>query len=86
MPYGVCATKNEGVYSRLDVWGIPEHQEKNISLRVKGGNTFLFDYRAYGSDLYLLQRIEIKRAVACFRILEAAYLRLHNATPHIIFP
>lgn len=23
MPYGVCATKNEGVYSRLDVWGIP---------------------------------------------------------------
>lgn len=55
MPYDVCATKNEGVYSRLDVWGIPEHQEKNISLRVKGGNTFLFDYRAYGSDLYLLQ-------------------------------
>lgn len=54
MPYDVCATKNEGVYSRLDVWGIPEHQEKNISLRVKGGNTFLFDYRAYGSDLYLL--------------------------------
>lgn len=57
MPYGVCATKSEGVYSRLDVWGIPEHQEKNISLRVKGGNTFLFEYRAYGSDLYLLQRI-----------------------------
>lgn len=60
MPYGVWATKNEGVYSHLDVWGIPEHQEKNISLRVKGGNTFLFDYRAYGSDIFATKNINQK--------------------------
>lgn len=49
MPLGVWVTKMEGGCSRLDVWGIPEHQEKNISLRVKGGNTFVFDHRAHCS-------------------------------------